>query len=99
MKTNTLSVCKLRTKILIPMAETKHLACFWTVFEQFQLPGCTWLLRKINSLQAAKGVGCDGLLCQCKNVSYREEFILSKGIGFVSKQFILHLVNAERYLL
>ena len=99
MKTNILTVCKLRTKTLVPMAEMKHLACFWTVFEQFQPPGCTWLLRKINSLQAPKGVGCDDLLYQSKNVSYREESILSKAIRFVSKQFILHLVNTERYLM
>lgn len=42
------SVCILRAEILVPLAEAKHLACFWTVFDQFQMPGCTWFLRKKN---------------------------------------------------
>lgn len=99
MKTNILSVCISRAETLAPLAEAKHLAYFWTVFEQFQLPCCSWLLRKINGLPAPKGVGCDRLLCQCKKVSYREEPVLSKGVDFVSKQFTLHLVNTERYLM
>lgn len=55
MKTNILSVCILRAGILVPLAEAKQLACFWTAFEQFQMPGCTWFLRKINWLQAPQG--------------------------------------------
>lgn len=89
----------MRAEILVPLAEAKRLASLWTVFEQFQMSGCTWLLRKINGLWAPERVGCDRLLCQCKNVSYQEEFILSEGVGFISKQFILHLVNTERYLM
>lgn len=48
--------------ILVPPAEAKLLACFWTVFRQFQMPGCTWFLRKINGFQAPKRVGRD---CFC----------------------------------